>query len=102
MASPILSVRGLSVGYVGPRKSTVAVVSDVDSELHAGELVCLLGPNGAGKSTLLRTLAGMQKPLAGEVLLSGRNIHALPKSDLARVLSVVLTERVTVGLLTTP
>jgi iron complex transport system ATP-binding protein len=100
MATPILSLRGLSVGYVGPRKSTVAVVSGIDSELHAGELVCLLGPNGAGKSTLLRTLAGMQKPLAGEVLLSGQNIHALRKSDLARVLSVVLTERVTVGLLT--
>jgi iron complex transport system ATP-binding protein len=98
--SAILEIRGLSVGYFGPRKNTHAVASDIDLTLHTGELVCLLGPNGAGKSTLLRTLAGMQKPLAGEVLLAGRNVHAIPKSDLARQLSVVLTERVTVGLLT--
>jgi iron complex transport system ATP-binding protein len=96
----ILEIRGLSVGYFGPRKSTHAVASDIDLTLHTGELVCLLGPNGAGKSTLLRTLAGMQKPLAGEVLLAGRNVHAIAKSELARQLSVVLTERVTVGLLT--
>jgi iron complex transport system ATP-binding protein len=42
----------------------------------------------------------MQKPLAGEVLLAGTNIHAVSKSEIARQLSVVLTERVTVGLLT--
>jgi len=96
----VLEIRGLSIGYFGPRKSTHAVASDIDLTLDTGELVCLLGPNGAGKSTLLRTLAGMQKPLAGEVLLAGRNVHTIAKSDLARQLSVVLTERVTVGLLT--
>src|SRR5919197_6424270 len=96
----ILEIRNLSVGYFGPHKSTHAVASDIDLTLHTGELVCLLGPNGAGKSTLLRTVAGMQKPLAGEVRLDGRNVHGIAKSELARKLSVVLTERVTVGLLT--
>jgi iron complex transport system ATP-binding protein len=100
MASPILEARHLTVGYSGPRKSTHTVASNIDLTLRAGELVCLLGPNGAGKSTLLRTLAGMQKPLAGDVLLAGTNIHIASKSEVARQLSVVLTERVTVGLLT--
>jgi iron complex transport system ATP-binding protein len=96
----VLETRSLAVGYFGPHKSTHPVASDIDLTLHSGELVCLLGPNGAGKSTLLRTVAGMQRPLAGDVLLDGRNVHAIPKSELARKLSVVLTERVTVGLLT--
>jgi iron complex transport system ATP-binding protein len=96
----ILETRDLSIGYFGPRHSKLAVASGIELQLRAGELVCLLGPNGAGKSTLLRTLAGMQTPLAGEVLLQGENIHVISKPELARQLSVVLTERVTVGLLT--
>jgi iron complex transport system ATP-binding protein len=96
----ILETRDLSIGYFGPRHSKLAVASGIELQLRAGELVCLLGPNGAGKSTLLRTLAGMQTPLAGEVLLQGKNIHVISKPELARQLSVVLTERVTVGLLT--
>ena len=100
MAKAVLELRTLSVGYRGPRKSRHLVAAGIDLSLRAGELVCLLGPNGAGKSTLLRTAAAMQAPLGGEVLLDGRNIHGVPKPELARVLSVVLTERVTAGLLT--
>jgi iron complex transport system ATP-binding protein len=68
--------------------------------LNAGELVCLLGPNGAGKSTLLRTLAALQPPLAGRVLLDGADLHAMPARERARRLSVVLTDRIQVGQLT--
>ncbi|MBN8731305.1 MAG: ABC transporter ATP-binding protein [Acidobacteria bacterium] len=91
----ILEARGLSAGY-----GSTAVVSALNFTLRRGELVCLLGPNGAGKSTLIRTLCAMQKPLAGEVLLDGASIHHLNPRDLARKLSVVLTERVTIGILT--
>lgn len=66
-------------------------------DLRRGEIVCLLGPNGAGKSTLMRTLAGMQPPLEGCVEIEGQNLHALPPSELARSLSIVLTERIDVG-----
>jgi iron complex transport system ATP-binding protein len=96
MATPVLELSGLSVGYAGNR----VVAAGINLSLDAGELVCLLGPNGAGKSTLLRTIAAMQKPLEGEVRLNGRNLRTFSKIDLARQLSVVLTERVTVGLLT--
>jgi iron complex transport system ATP-binding protein len=96
MPAPVLELSKLSVGYPGNR----VVASGINLSLDAGELVCLLGPNGAGKSTLLRTIAAMQKPIDGEVRLNGRNLEAFSKIDLARQLSVVLTERVTVGLLT--
>jgi len=96
---PVLSTSNLTVGYHASRKSTIAVVKDITVDLLAGELVCLIGPNGAGKSTLMRTLAGMQAPLAGSIKLMGDDLAALNARELARRLSIVLTERVDVGVL---
>ena len=97
MAGTILQTRDLCIGYAPKRRLRVEVAVDIGVELLKGELVCLLGPNGAGKSTLMRTLAGLQKPLAGEVLLEGRDLHGLTESERARLLGLVLTERVDVG-----
>jgi iron complex transport system ATP-binding protein len=95
-----LKVNNLVIGYKVTRRETKVVAENIHSTLRACELVCLLGPNGAGKSTLMRTMAGMQKPLGGEVLLDGANIHDLPPRELAKRLSVVLTERITAGAMT--
>ena len=97
MAAPILQARGLGIGYAPRRRPRVEVAADLGVELHPGELVCLLGPNGAGKSTLVRTLAGLQKPLSGQVLLQGQDLHALAEGERARHLGLVLTERVDTG-----
>jgi len=95
----ILEAHDLAIGYAPSRRETIRIASGLNLSLRKGELVCLLGPNGAGKSTLIRTLSAMQKPLNGKVTLEGSNLHALNPRDLARKLSVVLTERVTVGIL---
>jgi iron complex transport system ATP-binding protein len=92
--STILASRSLTIGYPGKR-----VATDLNLRLTKGRLVCLLGPNGAGKSTLIRTLCAMQAPLAGQVLLNEVDIHTISARELARRLSVVLTDRVQVGLL---
>ena len=97
MAETILQTRDLCIGYAPKRRPRVEVAADIGVELLKGELVCLLGPNGAGKSTLMRTLAGLQKPLAGDVLLEDRDLHGLTESERARLLGLVLTERVDVG-----
>ena len=97
MAVTILQTRDLCIGYAPKRRPRVEVAADIGVELLKGELVCLLGPNGAGKSTLMRTLAGLQKPLAGEVNLEGRDLHGLTESERARLLGLVLTERVDMG-----
>lgn len=47
------------------RRESRAVLTGVDLELHAGELVCVVGANGAGKSSLLLALAGLSRPAAG-------------------------------------
>ena len=100
MAVQVLQADNLTIGYPGARGTARVVAAGLDVALPAGMLVCLLGPNGVGKSTLLRTLAGMQPPLAGEVFLQGQPLRAYSARMLAQQLSVVLTERVQVGLLT--
>jgi len=92
--SAALVAENLSIGYRGTRRGDVSVASAMNASLRAGELTCLLGPNGAGKSTLLRTLCGMQAPLAGNVQIAGQALSTLGAPELARLLSVVLTERV--------
>lgn len=89
----------VTAGYRTGR-SVTPILGPVSLSMASGEFVCLLGPNGVGKSTLLRTLAGMQPPLSGVVRLDGANIQTLPRSEVARRLSVVLTDRVAFGLLT--
>lgn len=95
-----LAAHALAVGYKSGRSRRTVVLENVDLELHRGEFVCMLGPNGAGKSTLLRTLGKMQPMLAGSVEIEGRNIARLSGHSLAKLLSVVLTQRLTVGHLT--
>ena len=63
---PALEARALCLGY-----GQVPVVHDLDLEVHAGEVVTVLGANGAGKTTTMLGLAGLLKPLSGDVLLHG-------------------------------
>lgn len=97
--SSSLETRQLAVGYHRSGCPPLAVLKDVSLTLREGELVCLLGPNGAGKSTLIRTLAGMLKPLAGEVRLGGDLLATLSAREVARRMSLVLTDRPAVGLM---
>ena len=95
-----LQLQAVSAGYSERRQPTKVVVPPFTESLDAGQLVCLIGPNGAGKSTLLRTLAGIQKPLSGQVLLNGQDVHHMSASDRAKHISVVLTQKMEVGLFT--
>ena len=94
-APAVLEARDLDAGYAG-----VPVVHGVTVAVQAGHVVTLIGPNGAGKSTLLKTLAGQLDALGGAVLLSGRDLAAIPVRERARELSVLLTDRVRTELLT--
>ncbi|MEW2380940.1 alpha/beta fold hydrolase [Micromonospora sp. NPDC047707] len=49
-------------------------VSNVDFEVHPGQVVGLLGPNGAGKTTTLRVLMGLTQPTAGEIYVFGHRL----------------------------
>jgi len=74
-----LQVEGLSAGYFGS-----PVIRDISITVAPGEVVALLGPNGAGKTTTLETIAGLNQPMAGTILLHGESIGARPTYLLAR------------------
>jgi iron complex transport system ATP-binding protein len=87
---PVLTAHTLSIGYRYRQETLVR--QGIELALLPGQLVCLMGPNGAGKSTLLRTLAGVQDPLAGELLLQGQPIEKLSPQEKAKAISLVLTD----------
>ena len=91
----VLRTVDLAVGYRS-RGVRRAVLEHVNLSVKPGELVCLLGPNGIGKSTLIRTLARMQPALWGSIELAGTEIRAMSAGNLARLVGVVLTERIVV------
>jgi iron complex transport system ATP-binding protein len=91
--SSILITEGLQTGYRNAGRRSVVSGHLPDLGIMAGRLICLLGPNGSGKSTLLRTLACLQPPLAGNIVITGKT--GLSSAEVAKKISLVLTDRVT-------
>ena len=89
----VLKADNLSIGYQSKKKKTV-VAQNINFELHKGELIGLIGANGIGKSTLLKTLTKSHKPLDGNIFVNDVNLNKISNIDLAKMLSVVLTENV--------
>lgn len=76
-------LQNLCIGY----KKSAPIVESIDAELHLGEFVCLTGKNGCGKSTLLRTLANLQTPLSGHIIIETVAQEATTRPDCAIVLT---------------
>jgi len=76
----VLSVRNLNTYY-----GRAHILADVALALAAGEVVVLLGRNGAGKSTTLKSIMGLARPAAGEILFAGRRIDRLEPYEIAQV-----------------
>ena len=67
--------------------SEVTSLDRFTAKVAEGEFVAVRGPSGSGKTTLLLTLGGMQRPSAGLVLFSGRDLYGLSPADRARLRS---------------
>lgn len=65
----ILCLRGVSKKF-----GAVSALTDIDLDVHAGEVVALVGDNGAGKSTLVKVLAGVHQPTSGTVEFMGQEV----------------------------
>jgi len=65
----VLSLRGISKNF-----GAVSALTDIDLDVHAGEVVALVGDNGAGKSTLVKILAGVHQPSAGSITFRGEPV----------------------------
>jgi D-xylose transport system ATP-binding protein len=74
--TPVLALKGVSKSF-GP----VQALSDVDFEVHNGEVVALVGDNGAGKSTLVKTIAGIHAADDGSIIFEGNEVKIHGPTD---------------------
>ena len=76
MAEPVLAVRDVAKAF-GP----VRALTEVNLELHPGEVVALIGDNGAGKSTLVKCLSGIYPPDEGTIEIDGEAVELRSPQD---------------------
>ncbi|MBT8308897.1 MAG: ABC transporter ATP-binding protein [Flavobacteriaceae bacterium] len=87
----VLKTNALSIGYRSKNNESI-IASNITIQLGIGELIGLVGANGIGKSTLLRTLTKVQPSISGEIFIGNRPIEDHSSIQLAKALSLVLTE----------
>jgi branched-chain amino acid transport system ATP-binding protein len=73
MPDPLLELRAIDTYY-----GDFQALFGVSLRVNAGEVVAVIGANGAGKSTLLKTIAGLLRPKAGDIVFDGEPIGATP------------------------
>ena len=71
-------------GYAGTK-----ILDGIDLTIPDGRVTILVGPNGCGKSTLLKSLARILRPMGGQVLLDGKDIHTLNTKAVAAKLGLL-------------
>lgn len=85
----------LSVGYSGK-----TLIHDINISVEKGKILTLIGPNGSGKSTILKTITKHLEKIGGVVMIDNSNITKWSNRELAKKLSVMLTERIDPELMT--
>ncbi|WP_425374059.1 ABC transporter ATP-binding protein [Microvirga calopogonii] len=69
---------------LGRGAARVHILKGISLEVARGEAVGLIGPSGSGKSTLLMTMAGLERPDSGKVIVDGTDLSGLDEDALAR------------------
>ncbi|MCS7179038.1 MAG: ABC transporter ATP-binding protein [Anaerolineae bacterium] len=73
MLSSVLRVEHLHMAYPRP-EGWLEVLRDLSFQVAEGEFLTIIGPSGCGKTTLLRLIAGLARPVSGQILLRGQPI----------------------------
>jgi putative ABC transport system ATP-binding protein len=79
---PIIKINNLKVIYNLGKANEFAALKDINLEIYPGEYVTFFGPSGCGKSTLLYTIAGLEFPTSGEVIVNKQKPNELKNKDL--------------------
>ena len=74
----------LRIKNLGVYHGYVQAIKELSLEVKEGELLVILGANGAGKSTLLGTVAGLYRPVAGEIIFKGKSITSQKTEQVVR------------------
>ncbi len=75
-----LTVKDLRASY-----GKIQVLWDVSFRIQRGEIVALVGSNGAGKTTTLKVIAGLHRPMGGEIAFEGRRIDGLRSPSIVKI-----------------
>jgi len=81
LSEKYLEIRNITKVFQTPEGGEVRALDDVTLEIASGEFFILLGPSGCGKTTLLRSIAGLEYPDSGEIVLQGDRIDDRPPYD---------------------
>jgi putative ABC transport system ATP-binding protein len=83
MTDKAIRLRNIDLS-LGRGAARVHILKSIDLAIERGEAVGLVGPSGSGKSTLLMTMAGLERPDSGEVVVDGVDLSRLDEDALAR------------------
>ena len=72
----MLSVKSLYTEYASEHGTVVKAAQNVSFDVPEGKLFTLLGPSGCGKTTTLRSIAGLERPVSGEIAVGGRIVYS--------------------------
>lgn len=86
---PEVATADLTAEQISLTYGSRVIVPGLDVAIPTGRITVIVGANACGKSTLLRGLGRLLKPVAGSVLLDGRDIHALPTKVVATRLGLL-------------
>jgi spermidine/putrescine transport system ATP-binding protein len=81
LSEKYLEIRNITKVFQTPEGGEVRALDDVTLDIASGEFFILLGPSGCGKTTLLRSIAGLEYPDGGEIVLQGERIDDRPPYD---------------------
>ena len=79
----LLEVKNLNVSLPS-LAGDIHILKGIDLSVKKGEAIGLTGPSGSGKSTLLMTLAGLELPSSGSVVMNGHSLSDMDEDALAR------------------
>jgi putative ABC transport system ATP-binding protein len=81
---PLIEIKNASVIYNEGAGNEVSALLNVSLEIEPEEYVIIFGPSGCGKSTLLNLIAGLERPIRGEIFVDSRNIGKMNPDQFAK------------------
>ena len=83
----LISIKSVTKSFT-KGKTTITPLENLSLEVPRGEFLSLMGPSGSGKTTLLNLIAGIDSPTSGQILIDGKDISNLSRSQLTKWRSV--------------